>query len=332
MNSPAMSSYEPPADVTQQTAAFLRKLDSLALPPIAGLAVEDAREQMERGVAAREQANPAIRTSIEMRIPGPAGLLPARLYMPEGEGTPGLLVYFHGGGHVIGNLFTHDATARSLCHHGACAVLSVEYRKAPEHVFPAAVDDCYAALLWAAGNLGRQGIDTGRIAVGGDSAGGNLAAVVAIMARDEDGPAIRLQLLIYPLVDYRCQGDSYRRFGTGYGILEAETMHWFRNHYLGSDQVRHEDWRASPLLAPSLAGLPPAQVIAAGCDVLRDEARAYAARLIGAGVTVEFLEYPGVLHAFFGLTGLIDEADAAHGMAGRALRTALAGQGGSGNT
>ncbi len=320
-----MRNYQPPADVTAQTAEFMRKVAALELPSMTTLSVKDARAQMERAVAARDVPPLPVADTRELRIPGPAGLISARLYQPlsySGK-APGLLIYYHGGGHVIGSLFSHDASARGLCHHGQCAVLSTDYRMAPEDPFPAAVDDCHAALLWAVSNAGKIGIDKTRIAVGGDSAGGNLAAVVALMARDNKGPGLRLQVLIYPLVDYRCAGGSYEQFGKGYGILEADTMYWFQNHYLGQDPARHNDWRASPLLADSHAGVAPAIFVTAGCDPLRDEARNYAAKLIDAGVSVEYREYAGVLHGFFGLTGLIDEADVANMAAGHALVRAL---------
>lgn len=322
-----MSDYQAPADVTPQTAEFLRRIASLNLKPMVELSAKDAREQMERAVAARDLPPPTIKETRELRIPGPAGLIPARLYLPrENAATPpGLLVYYHGGGHVIGSLFSHDASARGLCHHGRCAVLSIDYRMAPEDVFPASVDDSYAALLWAAENAEKLGIAADKIAVGGDSAGANLAAVVALMARDQDGPKLCHQTLIYPLVDYRCKSKSYDQFGKGYGILEEATMLWFQQHYLGDDPKNHNDWRASPLLAESHAGLAPALIIAAGCDVLRDEARAYAAKLAEAGVSVDYKEYPGVLHGFFGLTQMIDEADAANIAAGRALVAAMSG-------
>jgi acetyl esterase len=322
-----MSDYQPPADVTAQTAEFLRKINSMNLTPMPDLPVKDAREQMERAVAARDLPPPEIKDTRELRIPGPAGLIPARLYMPRENAStpPGLLVYYHGGGHVIGSLFSHDASARGLCHNGRCAVLSIDYRMAPEDVFPASVDDCYASLLWAAENAEKLGIDASKLAVGGDSAGGNLAATVALMARDQDGPELSLQVLIYPLVDYRCKGKSYDQFGKGYGILEESTMIWFQQLYLGNDPKNHNDWRASPLLAESHAGLAPAIIIAAGCDVLRDEARAYAAKMAEAGVSVDYKEYAGVLHGFFGLTQMIDEADAANLAAGRALVSAFSG-------
>ena len=322
-----MSDYQPPADVTPQTAEFLRKINALNLTPMPQLSAKEAREQMERAVAARDLPPPEIKGTRELRLPGPAGLIPARLYLPRENAAnpPGLLVYYHGGGHVIGSLFSHDASARGLCHNGRCAVLSIDYRMAPEDVFPASVDDCYAALIWAADNAEKLGIDPNKIAVGGDSAGGNLAATVALMARDQNGPKLCLQVLIYPLVDYRCKGKSYEQFRNGYGILDEETMLWFQRLYLGKSKKNHNDWRASPLLAESHAGIAPAIIIAAGCDVLRDEARAYAGKLTAAGVSVDFKEYPGVLHGFFGLTQMIDEADAANLAAGRALVAAMAG-------
>jgi len=321
-----MTKYVAPKGVTKQTAGFLEKLSLLDLSPVVKLSPLEARDQMERAVAARNAPPIAIGDTRELRIPGPDGLIPARLYMPDNSSSnpPGILVYYHGGGHVIGSLFSHDASARGLCHNGRCAVLSIDYRMAPEDIFPASVDDSYAALEWAVENAESLGCCPKKIAVGGDSAGGNLAAVVAIMARDNNVPKICYQILIYPLVDYRCEGKSYDLFGKGYGILEADTMRWFRSHYLGESSKNHSDWRASPLLASSHADLPPALIITAGCDVLRDEGRNYAAVLASRGVAVNFIEYSGVLHGFFGLTGMIDEADAANIAAGKALISAMA--------
>ena len=320
-----MAKYKVPKGVTKQTAGFLTKLASLNLPPVVELSPNEAREQMERAVAARDLPPVSIGGTRELRIPGPAGLIPARLYLPDSSSTnpPGLLVYYHGGGHVIGSLFSHDASARGLCHNGRCAVLSIDYRMAPEDKFPASVDDSYAALEWAAANAEKLGCRSDKIAVGGDSAGGNLAAVVSIMARDLKGPKVCYQVLIYPLVDYRCEGNSYDLFGKGYGILEKETMLWFQNHYLGKSSKNHKNWKASPLLAQSHKDLPPALIITAGCDILRDEGRNYAAALIAEGIEVNFIEYPGVLHGFFGLTGIIDEADSANIAAGRSLKAAF---------
>ena len=244
--------------------------------------------------------------SVENRtIPGPAGAIPVRVYRdtdPTEQGRP-VLAWFHGGGHVIGSLDTHDAMARHLCREAACVVVSVDYRMGPEHPFPAAVDDCVAAVRWLAEHGREIGVDPGRLAVGGDSAGGNLAAVAALTARDEGGPALRHQLLVYPVTDYRCRGPSYERYARGYGTLEAESMRWFRRHYLGGPDGA-DDWRASPLLAADLSGLPPALVITAECDVLRDEGVAYAERLAESGTPCEHAPFPGMIHGFFGLLGI----------------------------
>ena len=193
----------------------------------------------------------------------------------------------------------------------------------PEHRFPAAVEDSWDSLIWLAENGTSIGVDTNRIAIGGDSAGGNLAAVAAIMARDAGGPAIRHQALVYPLVDYRCVGESYEQYAKGYGMLEADTMFWFRKYYL-RDEADQLDWRASPILAEDLSRLPPAHVVIAGCDVLKDEGLAYADALKAAGNSVSVAEYPGAVHAFFPLTGIVSAADEANRVAAEALAKALA--------
>jgi acetyl esterase len=223
---------------------------------------------------------------------------------------------------VIGSLDTHDAIARNLCAGAQCTVASVDYRMGPEHRFPAAVDDAVAAAGWLAANAAELGADPERVAVGGDSAGGNLAACVALAARDTAGPRLCYQLLVYPLVDYRCDSASYETYATGYGVLEARTMAWFRDHYLGS-AADAEDWRASPLLAENHAGLPPALVITAECDVLHDEGVAYARALAGAGNAVEHIEASGMIHGFFGLAPMISGAVVAQAQAVEALRRAF---------
>ena len=317
-----------PTDVHPEIQAFLRQMAEAGLPSIQDLTPEAAREQFEAGMRARLESFPAPPVaSVENRtIPGPAGAIPVRVYRdaePAGEGLP-VLAWFHGGGHVIGSLDTHDAMARNLCLEAGCVVVSVDYRMGPEHPFPAAVDDCFAAVRWLAEHGGEVGADPGRIAVGGDSAGGNLAAVAALLARDEGGPALRHQLLVYPVTDYRCRGPSYERYARGYGTLEAESMRWFQRHYLGGPDAAG-DWRASPLLAADLSGLPPALVITAECDVLRDESVAYAERLAEAGTACEHAPYAGMIHGFFGLLGIVGAATQAHARAARALRAAFAG-------
>ena len=319
-----------PTDVHPEIQAFLRQVAAAGLPPIQALTPEEARAQFEAGMKARLEAFPAppVAAVEDRELPGPAGPIPVRVYRdrrpddaPRG-GRP-VLAYFHGGGHVIGSLDTHDAIARNLCREAGCMVVSVDYRMGPEHPFPAAVEDCFAVVRQLAEHGGRIGADPERIAVGGDSAGGNLAAVAALLARDEGGPALRCQLLVYPVTDYRCRGASYERYAQGYGVLEAESMRWFQRHYLGGPDAA-DDWRASPLLAPDHAGLPPALVVTAECDVLHDEGAAYAGRLAGAGTPCEHAPFAGMIHGFFGLLGIAGAAGEAHARAARALRAAFA--------
>jgi acetyl esterase len=217
------------------------------------------------------------------------------------------IVYYHGGGHVIGSLDTHDLVARNLCAGSEAVVVSVDYRMGPEHKFPAAVDDSFAALKWVHANAASLDADSDRIGVHGDSAGANLAAVVALLARDAGSPRLRLQSLVYPIADYGLVGDSYRKYGEGYGILTKAGMVWFRNHYLRGPEDA-EDWRASPIRAPNLAGAAPAIVITAECDVLHDDGKNYADALSRAGVPVEYREYAGMVHAFFGMVPAVDDA------------------------
>lgn len=240
----------------------------------------------------------------ELSIPGPAGDIPARLYANEHGGLRPALVYFHGGGFVFGNLDTHDAVCRPLAKHSDGVVISVDYRLAPEHKFPAAVDDSYAATLWVAANAERLGIDARRISVGGDSAGGNLATVVAMRCRDAGGPALASQVLIYPVTDVSAfDTGSHRELAEGY-FLTRSAMEWFTGHYLASaDQKNHPE--ASPLLASNLSGLPPALVITAEFDPLRDEGENYAERLKQAGVPVTAVRYPGMIHGFVSMHGVL---------------------------
>ena len=306
--------------VHPEIRAFLDALAELNLPPVQNLSPEAARAQMEAGVKARNIPPTEVGAVAERSLPGPGGAIRSRIYTPAGGRRPHpLLVYFHGGGHVIGSLDTHDAIARNLCAGAQCVVASIDYRMGPEHKFPAAFDDGVAATAWLAANAAEIGADPSRLAVGGDSAGGNLAAAVAIAARDAGGPALCHQLLVYPLVDYRCDSQSYETFATGYGVLEAETMQWFREHYLRS-AADADDWRASPLLADSLADLPPALVFTAECDVLHDEGVAYARALAAAGNAVEHIEASGMIHGFFGLAPMINGAVVAQAQAVEALR------------
>ena len=252
-------------------------------------------------------------------LPGPAGDLPVRLYAPEADGPLPVLAYFHGGGFVIGDLDTHDGTCRELAVGAECLVVSVDYRLAPEHPFPAAPEDCYAATAWLAEHCAELGGDPTRLAVGGDSAGGNLAAAVALMARERGGPPLAHQLLIYPVTDYAFETASYRENAEGY-MLTLPMMEWFWNHYL-SDPAQGDNELASPLRATSLAQLPPATVITAEFDPLRDEGELYAQRLSDAGVKTQMTRYDGVFHGFFGMGAAIDKAKQAVDEACTALRS-----------
>jgi acetyl esterase len=240
----------------------------------------------------------------DRRIPGAAGEIGVRVYRPEGRAPLPALVYFHGGGWVIGSLETHDGACRELANRVGCVVVSVDYRLAPESRYPAAAEDCYAATKWVAGNAQALGVDPARIGIGGDSAGGNLTAVVALMARDRGGPALRHQLLIYPVTDADFGRPSYRENAEGY-LLTTKAMEWFWGHYVPDPAQRAEPY-AAPLRAKDLAGLPPAFVITAEYDPLRDEGEAYAKRLQQAGVPTRLQRYDGAIHGFFAM-GLLSE-------------------------
>lgn len=239
-----------------------------------------------------------VATTLEQQIDGPNGPVTLRIHRGIGapqSGAPALL-YLHGGGWVIGNLDSHDEICRLMANLGNAVIVCPDYRLAPEHKFPAGLKDCLATLCFMAENTTDLGIDIRRIGVAGDSAGGNLAAVLALLAREGLAPPLAAQLLIYPNTDARQTSDSYRRFGDGFG-LTATTMAWFRDHYVRTpDDIM--DWRVSPLLAPDLAGVAPAYVALAGCDILADEGTAYAARLQAAGVPVILRQWPGQIHGF----------------------------------
>jgi acetyl esterase len=289
-----------------QIVLALEAMAKAELRPIEDMTPAEARAQMEATARAR-QAEPLPVAKVDERsIPVPGGAIRLRLYRPDAAAPGPAILYYHGGGHVIGSLDTHDLVARNLCAGAEALVVSVDYRMGPEHQFPAAVDDSFAALEWVRSNAASLGADPGRIGVHGDSAGANLAAVVALLARDAAIP-LRLQSLIYPVTDYTLSGASYEKYAEGYGILTRAAMAWFRSHYLRSP-ADAEDWRASPIRAPSLAGTAPAIVVTAECDVLHDDGEGYAQALRRAGVPVEYCEYPGMIHAFFGMVPAVDDA------------------------
>lgn len=288
------------------------------------LSPQDARAQYLALRPAAQGPRPANVEVADRTIPGPAGQLPVRIYRPTsapaGTKLPAL-VYAHGGGFVFGNLESHDVLCAQLAIEAGIVVVHVDYRLAPETRFPGAFDDVVAGLKWVAANGASVGIDTSRLAIGGDSAGGNLAATVAIWARDNGGPKLRLQLLIYPVTDAVARSESYRRYEDGYG-LNAVVMEWFFDHYTPDKAVRG-DWRVSPLRAQSLAGLPPALVITAGYDPLRDEGRAYASRLHQEGTQVDLVEFGGMLHGFLSSPMLLHVARRGTTLCAQALREAL---------
>ncbi|HEV7735220.1 MAG TPA: alpha/beta hydrolase [Candidatus Binatia bacterium] len=306
------------ATLDPQARALLDQMAAMGGAPLSSMPVEGARQLMN-ALASMQGAGEAVAHVEDIRIPGPGGDIPARLYRPAGDALP-LLVYFHGGGWVIGSLESHDALCRTLANAAGCAVLSIDYRLAPEHRYPAAADDCYAATVWAVANARALGTDPARVAIGGDSAGGNLTAVTALRACDQGTPALRFQLLVYPVTDHRYDTASYRENAEGY-LLSRTDMVWFWDHYLGTNDGTEP--YASPLRATNLAGLPPALVITAGFDPLRDEGEAYAERLKKAGIPVTLTRYDGMIHGFFGMGAQLDEAKRAIGQAATALRAAL---------
>jgi acetyl esterase len=258
---------------------------------------------------------------VDTVAPGPAGDIPVRVYVPAGEGPFPVLVFYHGGGWVIGNIDSHDAPCRTLANKSGAIVASVDYRLAPEHRFPAGVDDAYAAAVWAAEKAADFGGDGSRLAVGGDSAGGNLSAVVAQLAKQRGGPELAFQLLVYPATDRHDDSPSMRDNALG-PLLSRAWIEWFLGHYLtGPDDGL--DPRVSPARAEDLTGLPPALVITAEFDPLRDQGRDYAEKLRAAGVPVEHEDYPGMIHGFFQMGAVLDSARAAMDRAASAVRTAL---------
>ena len=308
-----------------QARAVLERVARANLPAYPQLGAAGARTLYRETRGALAAVPPEVESVSDLHAPGPAGDIRVRLYRPRGAADAGplpALVYFHGGGWTIGDLDTHDVVCRVLADLARCAVASVDYRLAPEHKFPAAVDDAVAATRWVAREAGRLGIDARRIAVGGDSAGGNLAAVVALIARDEDDPPLAMQTLIYPATDMAADTASHLRYGDGH-LLTRDAILWFRGNYLrdGADEA---DWRASPLRAADLARLPPAYVITAGFDPLVDEGRAYADRLRAAGVPVTYECFEGMIHGFVTMGGVIAAAHHALARCAQGLRAVFA--------
>ena len=303
-----------------QVRAVLAYLAQLGLPSIDRIAAPEARRQYRETRAALQPAAPVLPLVRDLDTDEASGSIPLRLYRPS-DGVLPALIFFHGGGWVVGDLETHDVVCRQLAAEAGVIVIAVEYRLAPEHPFPAPVDDCWAATRWIAAHAVELGVDASRLAVGGDSAGGGMAAVVALMARDAGGPALTYQILIYPVTDLRENVASHSKHSDGY-LLTRDLMRWYVAQYAPtSDRVL--DWRASPLLAPSVNGVPPALVITAGVDPLRDEGEAYARRLEEAGVVVDYLCLGGMIHGFLTMGGKIDTAHRAVSTVAAALRQAV---------
>ena len=285
-----------PVDPEAQALLDLISAGGLSMSAVS---VQDARNVMDMMVRFVDVTPEPVARVEDRLLPGPAGQIPVRIYTPEGGGPFPVLVYYHGGGFAVCSIETHDELCRALTNAAGCIVVSVEYRLAPEHKFPAAVEDCYAATKWVAENAVAIGGDPARVAVGGDSAGGNLAAVIAQMARDQGGPLLALQVLIYPATTFTIEMPSRRENAEGYFLTEAD-MQWFAGHYLRSE-ADASDPRVSPLEAKDVSGLPPALVITAEYDPLRDEGEAYAVRLREAGVPVVCSRYDGMIHGFLSM-------------------------------
>jgi len=306
-----------------QAQALLDLVAAFGMPALSTLSVEDARKALvQMGELSGPEPEPVAKVEDRL-IPDPAGQIPVRVYTPQGSGSLPVLVWFHGGGFALGSIEIVDEFCRALTNAAGCITVSVDYRLAPEHKFPAAVDDCYTATKWVAENANATGSDPTRIAVGGDSAGGNLAAVVALMARDRGTPPLVYQLLVYPVTNFAFDTPSHREYADGY-FLTKDDMTWFCNLYLRSEADSHNPY-ASPLQAQDLRGLPPALVITGEFDPLRDEGEAYAARMREAGVPVACKRYSGMIHGFLSMP--LDQGKKARQEAAAGLRSSFARQG-----
>ncbi len=306
----------------KQAESWLQGMAETGLPPLNEMSVEDARAAYVEAVKNFGIAAEPVEATRDMTIPGPGGDIPVRVYTPRGSGPFPVLVYFHGGGWVIGDLDTCDGPCTVLSNRAHAVVVSVDYRLAPEHKFPAAVEDCYAATGWASVNGPLLNGDTERVAVGGDSAGATLAAVVSALAREESVTPPVFQLLLYPTADVNLDTAARRDNGDGY-FLTNDMMRWFYEHYL-VDRSQESDWRVSPLRMADPTGLPPALVITAEYDPLRDEGELLGAMLVRGGATVTTKRYLGQLHGFVAsLGGAMDRGRDALELAGGELRHAF---------
>ena len=303
-----------------QARALIDLMIERGVPPTHTLTPARARS-FYRDRRAFTQPEPPLMAEVQDLM---AGTVPVRLYRPTAPQTSQpVLVYLHGGGWTIGDLDTHDVLCRQLAREGACAVVSVDYRMGPEHRFPAAVEDCLEAFSWVQAQAQALHLDASRMAVGGDSAGGNLAAALCLVQREAGRAMPAFQLLIYPATDMRAVAPSHTTNGQGY-MLTNDSINWYRGNYI-ADQADWSDWRASPLLAPSHAGLSPALVLTAGFDPLRDEGLQYANALSAAGVPTQYVCFERQIHGFITMGRVIEEAHTAVGLCGSALRRAWGG-------
>lgn len=302
-----------------EVRALLEENEAQGGPPIETLSPGEARQSAAEAIKTTGGQPEEVGRVEDLRIPHAARPIPVRIYTPAGDGPFPCLVYFHGGGWVVCDLDTHDVVCRAIARRAGAVVVAVDYPLSPEYKFPAAVEACYAATCWVAANAARLGADPRRIAVGGDSAGGNLSTVMCLKSRDEGGPRLALQVLVYPVTNLASFGTpSYEEFAEGYYLSRAE-MEWFRDHYLARPEDAESPY-ASPLLAPDLRGLPPAVVITAECDTLRDEGEAYAKRMADAGVAVTCTRYAGMIHPFFSLGGVLSQGGRAIEQVAAAVR------------
>jgi acetyl esterase len=304
-----------------QVQALRDRIRQDGAPHLSTLSIEQARAADRAAATTGTGQAEAVAEVRDFTLPGPAGDLSARLYRPAGSGRRPVLVYYFGGGWSLGTLDTSDGVCRMLANAAGCVTVSVGYRLAPEHKFPAAVQDCYAGAAWVAAHSAELDIDVERLAVGGDSSGGNLAAAVALLSRDQGGPAVAHQLLVYPNTDYQAGTPSMREMDDQY-FFNRSSVRWYWGMYLAAPEEGASPL-ASPLRADDLSGLPAATVITAEYDPLRDEAEAYATRLRMAGVPAEVVRYDGMMHGFFTMTGVLDTARVAVLTAADRLRDAF---------
>ncbi|MFT4268321.1 MAG: alpha/beta hydrolase [Xenophilus sp.] len=309
----------PPPGLTPRMAGVVERMARAGRPPLDALPPDEAKRAYEKGAGVLEVPKPALDRVEDFAIPARDGaMLPARLYAPAAGRLP-VLLYFHGGGFVVGSIATHDTLCRVLAAQAGCAVVSLDYRLAPAHRFPTAANDAWDAVRFMAEQGGGLGLDATRLALGGDSAGGTLAAVSALLARDAGLP-VALQMLFYPGTSAWADTDSYRRFADG-PLLTRRLVDWFFAQYV--DDAQREDWRFAPLLADDVEGVAPAWIGLAECDPVVDDGIAYADKLRAAGVPVDLEIYRGVIHEFIKMGRVVPEALAAQGDAARALRSAL---------